>query len=93
MNTVFEWDEAKCEANIRKHGIDFADVPEVFESETVIVEDDRFDYGETRFIALGLLQGRTVAVVFVEYEDTIRIISARKATRHEERAYYEQISH
>ncbi|MFN8498876.1 MAG: BrnT family toxin [Anaerolineae bacterium] len=93
MNASFEWDEAKREANIHKHGIDFLDVPEVFKGDTVIVEDDRFDYGETRFVALGLLRGRAVAIVFVEYEDTIRIISARKATRHEERAYFERISH
>ncbi|MFN8472449.1 MAG: BrnT family toxin [Anaerolineae bacterium] len=93
MNSAFEWDESKREANLRKHGIDFVDVTEVFEGDIVVVEDDRFDYGETRFVALGLLRGRTVAVVYVEYDDTIRIISARKATRNEERAYYERISH
>jgi len=54
----YEWDEAKHLANLRKHGIDFADVPSVFGGDTVTVEDDRFDYGEQRFVTFGLLQGR-----------------------------------
>ena len=44
----FEWDENKRLINIRKHGIDFADVPAIFELDTVTVIDDRFEYGETR---------------------------------------------
>lgn len=45
----FEWDENKRLINIRKHGIDFADVPSIFELDTVTVIDDRFEYGETRY--------------------------------------------
>lgn len=65
----FEWDESKRISNIRKHGIDFVDVPTEFEGSIVTIEDDRFDYGEERFVTFGLLQGRVVAVVLTESED------------------------
>ncbi|MFB2918305.1 MULTISPECIES: BrnT family toxin [Aerosakkonema] len=87
----FEWDEAKRLANLRKHGVDFVDVPAVFDGDIVTVEDDRFNYGEQRFITLGLLQGQVVAIVHTERDDITRIISARKATRYEQRTYFEQI--
>jgi uncharacterized DUF497 family protein len=88
----FEWDEAKRLANIRKHGIDFSDVSAVFDGDTVTVEDDRYDYGKQRFVTFGLLQGRVIAVVHTERSDCTRIISARKATKYEQRTYFEQIS-
>ncbi len=88
----FEWDENKRKTNIRKHGIDFVDIPVVFDGETVTIEDERFAYGEQRFVTLGLLQGRVVAVVHTERADHIRIISARKATKYEQRSYFEQIA-
>ncbi|MCA1994778.1 BrnT family toxin [Leptodesmis sichuanensis] len=88
----YEWDEAKRLANLRKHGIDFIDVPAIFGGDTVTVEDDRYSYGEQRFITFGLLQGRVIAVVHTEREDYTRIISARKATKYEQRAYFEQLS-
>jgi uncharacterized protein len=88
----YEWDEAKRFANLRKHGIDFIDVPTVFEGNIVTLEDDRYDYGEQRFITFGLLQGQVIAVVHTEREDCIRIISVRKATKYEQRTYFEQLS-
>jgi uncharacterized protein len=88
----FEWDEAKRLANIRKHGIDFIDVPDVFDGDTVTVEDNRYDYGEQRFVTFGLLQGILVAVVHTERGDSTRIISTRKATKYEQRIYFEQLS-
>jgi len=87
----FAWDESKRVSNLRKHGIDFADVPEVFSRAIVTVEDDRFDYGEERFVTFGMLQGRVVAIVHTESENYIRIISARKATKNEQKTYFEQI--
>jgi uncharacterized protein len=87
----FEWDEPKRIANLRKHGIDFSDVPVVFSRTIVTIEDDRVDYGEERFITFGLLQGHVIAVVHTESEDYIRIISARKATKYEQQTYFEQI--
>ncbi|XGV97459.1 MAG: BrnT family toxin [Leptolyngbya sp. BL-A-14] len=88
----YEWDEAKRLANLRKHGIDFIDVPVIFTGNIVTVEDDRYRYGEQRFITFGSLQGRVIAVVHTEREDCTRIISARKATKYEQRAYFEQLS-
>jgi hypothetical protein len=89
----FEWDEDKRLANVRKHGIDFLDVASVFEGDTVTIEDDRFDYGEQRFITLGLLKGRVVVIVHTERGGVTRIISVRKATKYEEISYFEQIAH
>ncbi|MFM2064251.1 MAG: hypothetical protein RLZZ507_3922 [Cyanobacteriota bacterium] len=92
MALQFEWDENKRLNNIRKHGIDFVDAVIIFENDNVIIEDDRFNYNEQRFIALGLLQGWVIVIVYTEREDIIRIISARKATKYEQRTYFEQIA-
>jgi uncharacterized protein len=90
MSVKFEWDETKRLTNIRKHGIDFADVPAIFRGDTVTVIDDRFEYDATRFLTLGLLKSRVILVVHTESDDMIRIISARKATAYEEKTYFEQ---
>ncbi len=88
----FEWDENKRLTNIRKHGIDFVDVPSIFELDTVTVIDDRFEYGETRYQTLGLLKTIIIMVVHTESETVIRIISARKANKYEEETYFNEIS-
>jgi len=88
----FEWDEAKRESNLLKHGIDFIEVEKVFEGEIVTILDVRFDYGEERFITLGLLDGRVVVIVHTETDDLIRLISARKATSNEEISYVKEIA-
>lgn len=88
----FEWDETKRLMNLDKHGIDFIDVREVFDGDIVTVEDDRYSYGEQRFITFGLLQGRVIAVVHTDRDDSIRIISARKATKYEQRTYFKEVS-
>jgi uncharacterized protein len=87
----FEWDDAKRLSNIKKHGIDFIDSPTVFDGYTLTIEDDRYDYGERRFVTFGILDGRVVVVVHTENEASIRIISIRKATKNEEKAYFSQI--
>lgn len=88
----YQWDEAKRLANLRKHGVDFIDVPAVFDGDILTVEDARYSYGEQRFVTFGLLQGRVIAIVHTEREDYSRIISARKATKYEQRTYFEQLS-
>ena len=88
----FEWDEEKRQTNIRQHEIDFQDVAPLFDGYTVTVEDTRFAYGETRYITIGLLKGRALAVAHTERGETIRLISARKATKYEEVSYFEQIT-
>jgi uncharacterized DUF497 family protein len=86
----FEWDEAKRRSNIRRHGIDFLAARMVFAGETITLLDDRFGYGESRFLTLGLLWGRVVAVAHTETNEIIRIISIRKASKNEETIYFEQ---
>ncbi|HEX9930133.1 MAG TPA: BrnT family toxin [Pyrinomonadaceae bacterium] len=88
----FEWEEDKRQTNLKKHGFDFGGIEAVFEGDTLIVLDDRFDYGETRFVTFGIFYGRVVAVTHLHTDDVIRIISVRKATKNEQRRYFEQIS-
>ena len=84
---------AKQTSNRKKHGLDLADVKDVIESGlTVTFEDRRFDYGKERFVTLGPLGDTLVAIVTAESEDHIRIISMRKADRHEKAIYRENFS-
>jgi len=89
----FDWDEDKRLINVQKHTIDFEDATIIFDGDIVTVEDDRFDYGKQRFITLGLLKGRVIAVVHTEQSAITRIISARKATKNERITYFEQVSY
>jgi len=88
----YEWDEQKRQVNVQKHGIDFSDVSELFYGDVVILPDDRFDYGETRFIVIGILKRQVSVVTYTERSENIRIISARKATKNEQLNYFQQIS-
>ena len=88
----FAWDEAKRLGNIAKHGFDFVASKAVFDDETVTMLDDRFDYGEERFVTFGLLKGRVVAIAHTETDTVIRVISLRKATRNEEINYFREIA-
>jgi uncharacterized protein len=89
----FEWDEAKRLSNLQKHGLDFADAAMVFEGVRTEVMDDRADYGEERWITLGLLGHLVVVIVYTERSATgvARIISMRKATRIEREAYEREL--
>ena len=91
----FEWDGTKNEENIRKHGIDFRDVVEMFDHPMLAYLDTRQDYGEDRWIGIGLLRNIVAVVVYLEWEneETIRIISARKARRHESEEYHKRVAH
>ncbi|QXH45591.1 BrnT family toxin [Pseudomonas xanthosomatis] len=89
----FEWDEDKNRLNIRKHGLDFNDVPRMFQRPMLVLEDDRFIYDETRWIAMGWLDALVGVVVYTERQgDVIRIISARRATEREVMRYAQTIS-
>lgn len=88
-----ECDTAKDEANFAKHGVSLQ-AAERFDWNTAFErEDDRFDYGETRFIALGSIGDRLHVLVFAEGsdEDAVRAISLRLAEKHEVRFYYGQV--
>ena len=87
------WDEKKNRLNIKKHGFDFADAWEVFNKVLLASLDDSQDYGEERWIGIGMLNnGIVVVIVFVEQDDdTIRIISMRKANKNEKSRYEKEI--
>jgi hypothetical protein len=87
----FTWSERKRAINLREHGLDFVDAPRVFEGLTFTYEDDRFAYGEQRFVTLGLLAGIPVSIAHTESEHEIRIISFRKATKHEAQLYFREV--
>ena len=87
----FTWSERKRAINLKEHGLDFIDAPRVFEGLTFSYEDDRFAYGEQRFITLGLLAGVPVSIAHTESDDEIRIISFRKATGREARRFFSEV--
>ena len=87
----FEWDEEKNQSNIRKHGFDFADAEQVFMHPMIVGLDDRENYGEDRWIGIGLQKTTVVVIVFAERDnEAIRVISLRKALSYE-RSRYAQI--
>ena len=80
-------------ANLAKRGLDFADAAKVFAGPMVLFEDDRCDYREQRMIGVGLLDDLVVLIVHVESDETIRIISMRKADGDETDLYYQNIGY
>ena len=87
----FTWSEAKRTVNIQQHGLDFVDAQSVFGGPTFTYEDDRFDYSERRFVSLGILDGMVVSIVHTESPRLIRVISFRKATKHEQAIFFKNL--
>ena len=88
-----EFDPAKNEANRVKHGVALTAAAD-FDWDTAVERvDDRFDYGEVRFVALGLIGSGLHVMVFTEGsdDDTVRVISLRPAEKHEARYYHGQV--
>jgi uncharacterized DUF497 family protein len=87
----FEWDEAKAASNYAKHGISFEHArlvfKDVFDVEGV---DASAVHGEGRFTVIGMVESVLLFVVYTERGQRVRLISARRATRHEQKDYYEQ---
>ncbi len=82
------WDEAKRISNLRTHGLDFADAEEVFRGPVAERVDVRHDYGEERLVGAGFLRHLVVVLVYTEPEPgTIRVISLRKAQKHEQERF------
>ena len=87
---IFEWDENKNRSNIRKHGLDFAEAEEMFRRPLLVRPDIHEDYGEERWIGIGMIQQRVTFVAFAEpWPGTIRIISLRKADHEIQRSHAE----
>lgn len=86
----FEWDEAKARTNIVKHGISFPDASRAFLDPFGIELLDEDSRDEERTILLGMADGRILVVIFTERIERIRIISARRAMKHEKEYYYRE---
>lgn len=85
----YSYDLKKKASNLKKHRLNFDDAGKVIESgQTVTFEDRRFDYGEERFVTLGVLDGTVVVIVTAETDTEIRIISMRKAEKNEQKIYF-----
>jgi uncharacterized protein len=89
---LFEWDPAKAEANLKKHGVAFEDAVRVFADPARVSDVERIENGEARWQSIGMVDGiRLLLVARTWHDDSgveiIRIISARKAERHERRRY------
>lgn len=84
----FEWDPAKRRTNLAKHGVDFEDAARIFDGPVFERLDDREDYGEDRMLAFGEIDGLILAVVYADRGPVRRIISVRRANKHERKAYH-----
>ena len=84
----FEWDPAKNEANLRKHGIDFVDAVAIWDGFVVTMRSMQTGHGETRYLAIGLEGDREIAVIYTWRAGAVRLVSARRARRHERRKYW-----
>lgn len=90
---MFEYDSEKAASNLTKHGVSFREAAEVFDHDYIEIEDARA-VGEIRYRVLGWSHSRllVLAVIYTPRENRIRFISARRATRNEEREYHEYIT-
>jgi uncharacterized DUF497 family protein len=88
MDLDFEWDEKKRRSNLDKHGIDFEDAIGIFEGCVFVRRSDRDD--EARFVAVGEIEGRIIALVYTIRGAAYRIISARRASNDEARHYHDR---
>ncbi len=95
MNIKFSWDKNKAESNQSKHGITFGEAKTVFYDDNALLIDDPDHSGdEERFIILGMSKELRILVVCHCYRDSsknVRIISARKATKSEQKEYLEEL--
>jgi uncharacterized protein len=85
------YDAEKRALTLEKRGLDFEDAVHVFAGTTIDVEDDRRDYGETRWLSFGLLGDRLVALVWTPRGEARHIISMRKANDRERKKYEGQL--
>jgi uncharacterized DUF497 family protein len=88
----FEWDEAKARLNLEKHGVLFLTAAAIFLNERLERVDDREDYGEVRWIALGRVDIEVYRVVYTwRNENLVRIVSAQRAGKNEQEIYYREV--
>lgn len=91
QNDEFEWDDSKSASSVEKHGVSFEEARRVFRDPFAIeLLDDRRDYGEDRYVLIGMSDSRVLVVAYTEREARRRIVSARKAEPNERRYYYDE---
>jgi len=89
--TRFTWHEPKRQATLARRQLDFADAEYVFVGPTFTFEDERRDYGERRWVTMGLLREKVVVIVHTETEDEIRVISMREAEKDEQLLFFSNL--
>lgn len=90
---AFEWDDAKNRANLEKHGLSFEEASLIFDGPVLSARDDRFAYGEERWITIGAIAEIVViVVVHTDRKGVTRLISARLANRKERQRYHEHFA-
>ena len=88
----YSWDPKKARSNFKLHGVRFEDAVRIFEGPTLEKLDNRFDYGEDRIYAIGVVNGIELTVIYTDRkDDERRIISAWRAEPHERRAYWQAL--
>lgn len=86
------FDDEKRRSNLAKHGLDLADADRIFAGIHIDQLDDRHDYGEDRYVTAGLLGPDVVICVWADWDDFRRIISLRRATNDEQKAFFESFA-
>jgi uncharacterized DUF497 family protein len=88
---MITWDAPKRKSNLKKHGIDLADLESAFDFPMVTVEDNREAYGELRLQSLAFWRERVIFLVWTERQDAAHLISCRYADRSQIEAYFENL--
>jgi hypothetical protein len=91
LGVRFEWDAAKARRNLEKHGVDFEDVKRAFRGPLLERKDDRRDYGEDRWRALGEVEGVVLEIVYTRRGRAIRLVSAWKAGKKQREVFHRAI--
>lgn len=88
---MITWDESKRKTNLKKHGIDLADLESAFDFPMVTVEDNREVYGELRLQSLAMWRGRIIFLVWTERQDAAHLISCHYADRSQIQGYFKNL--
>ena len=88
---MITWDERKRGVNLKKHGIDFAELESAFDLPMITVEDDRVAYGEIRLQSLAMWHGRVVFLIWTERQNGAHLISCRYADRAQAENYFANV--
>jgi uncharacterized protein len=86
-----EWDQAKNVLNMEKHGYDFNDAHKLFVADRLEFLDDRYDYGEIRYLVIGSIEGRLVVAIYTLRSSAVRLISVRKANSREKERFRKSV--